>query len=144
MYSHILIPTDGSELSFQAIRHGVDLAAEHEARVTLLHCSLPFAVFDADSLLGMPREQYETLAGSAARRILAAGEDYARARSVPVESEHVHAQHPYESIVDTAAKLGCDLIVMASHGRKGAASYLIGSETLKVLTHTRIPVLVCR
>jgi len=68
----------------------------------------------------------------------------ARAAGVPCDVVHVDAEHPYEGIIDTARRAGCDLIVMASHGRKGASALVLGSETVKVLTHSKVPVLVCR
>ena len=69
---------------------------------------------------------------------------YAHAKGVSASTEHVFAEHPYEAIIAIAAKEGCDLVCMASHGRKGIAGLLVGSETTKVLTHSRVPVLVCR
>lgn len=144
MYRHILLPMDGSEVAVRAARTGIDLAAVHGARVTLLTCSVPYASFAADALLELQRSQYDEIARAAAARTLAAGEDYAKQKGMPATLEHLFAAHPHEAIVRTAGELGCDLIVMGTHGRRSLAATMLGSQTLKVLAHSSIPVLVCR
>lgn len=145
MYKHILIPTDGSELSHKAIREGIDLAKSINAQVTLLTTTPPFTVISTDSLVVADTpENYAYDADRLARSRLAVGEEYAKAKGVCSISQHVYAEHPYEAIVAAAPKNQCDLILMASHGRKGLKGIVLGSETQKVLTHTKIPVLVCR
>lgn len=144
MFKHILAPTDGSELSARAVRMGIDLAAACGARVTLLHCAPPYAKFVTDTLLPVAREQYDGIARGASGRILADGERYARQKGVPATAEHFFDDLPHRAIVEVAGKLGCDLIVMASHGHRGAAAVLLGSQTAKVLAAAKIPVLVCR
>jgi len=141
---HVLIPTDGSERSERAIRDGVELAAAAGARVTLLACSEPFIFRDAESFLNDDRPEYEEHALSAARPALAYGESVARQHGVAAVAEHLFVSHPHAAIVHAASRLGCDLIVMASHGRRGVAALVPGSETLRVLAHSRVPVLVCR
>lgn len=145
VYKHILIPTDGSELSGKALREGIDLALSVKARVTVFTSSPPFTSFAADAALGNDvHSEYTAAAEEMAAARLKVGLEYASAKGVPARSRHVFAERPYEAIIAAAAKEGCDLVCMASHGRKGIAGLLVGSETNKVLTHSRIPVLVCR
>lgn len=145
MYKHILIPTDGSELSQKAIREGINLAKSINAQVTLLTTSPPFTVFSTDPLCVVDTPQtYEHDVERRARKRLAVGEDYAKKKGVSAISQHVYAEHPYEAIIEAAPKNQCDLILMASHGRRGLSAIVLGSETNKVLTHSKIPVLVCR
>jgi nucleotide-binding universal stress UspA family protein len=146
MYKHILIPTDGSTLSEKAIRAGIDLARSVNAEVTLFTASAPFHSIVTGTAV-IPRTtavEYTELAEKNAAERLKPAEEYARSRGVEFHSEHVYAEFPYEAIVDAARRDGCDLVCMASHGRKGLAGLFIGSETQKVLTRSKVPVLVCR
>jgi nucleotide-binding universal stress UspA family protein len=145
MYKHILIPTDGSELSGRAVHAGIDLASAMKARVTLVTSSPPFHVFATEPMMvtDTPQKYAEDAERRAADR-LKEGEEYARTMGVAAAARHVYAEHPFEAIIDTARKGDCDLVCMASHGRKGMAGLLMGSETNKVLTHSKVPVLVCR
>lgn len=145
MYTHILIPTDGTELSDKAIAHGVALARTVGARITGLTVSPPFQAFAVDPMLVADTpEGYRENIWAAARKRLAKVRDAATGAGLACETVHVENDHPYEAIIDTAKARGCDLIVMASHGRRGLSAILLGSETVKVLTHSDIPVLVCR
>jgi len=144
LFKHILVPTDGSQLSTKAIRMGVDLAALCGARVTILNCSPPYKAFVIDTFLAISREQYESIARGAALRTLDYAEGYAREKGVAATTEHLFDELPHRAIVQAADKLGCDAIAMASHGRRGAAAVLLGSETSKVLALAKVPVLVCR
>jgi nucleotide-binding universal stress UspA family protein len=145
MYKHILIPTDGSELSAKAVREGIDLAVTMKAKVTVFTASPPFHSFATEVALGAEsRATYTAQAEERAAMRLKSGLAYAHAKGVAARTQHVFAERPYEAIIAAAAKEGCDLVCMASHGRKGIAGLLVGSETNKVLTHSRVPVLVCR
>jgi len=145
MFTNILIPTDGSELAGKAVQHGIALAKRIGAKVTALTVLQPFHVFTDDAqILEDTRTQYETLMQRQAEKILGAIAHAARAAGVPCETVHFAYEQPYQAIIDTAASKGCDLIVMASHGRRGISAVVLGSETLKVLTHSKIPVLVHR
>jgi nucleotide-binding universal stress UspA family protein len=145
MYKHILIPTDGSQLSETAVKQGVALAKSLSAKVTGITVSLAFHTFALDPLMvSDPPEQYEKDCEARAAKYLGTIEEIAKAGGVPCDVVHVIADHPYQAIIDAAGTRGCDLIVMASHGRKGVAALVLGSETVKVLTHSKIPVLVCR
>jgi nucleotide-binding universal stress UspA family protein len=145
MYTNILIPTDGSELADKAVQHGIALAKRIGAKVTALTVLQPLHVFTTDAqIIEDTRAQYETLIQRQAEKILGAVAHAARAAGIPCETVHFEYKHPYQAIIDTAASKGCDLIVMASHGRRGISAVVLGSETVKVLTHSKIPVLVHR
>jgi nucleotide-binding universal stress UspA family protein len=145
MYRHILIPTDGSELSGGAIRQGVALAKSHGAKVTAITVFPPFRVFAVEPMVVIDTPaQYRSDCEAMARKYLGVVEAVARDADVPCEVVQVTHEQPYQAIIETADAKGCDLIVMASHGRKGVAALVLGSETTKVLTHSKIPVLVCR
>lgn len=145
MYKHILIPTDGSELSDRAVHAGVDLAKAIDAKVTLLTATPPFKVFASNPLvLTDTPETYEKDAEAVAQMRFRDAVAYARGKGVTAETEHVHDEHPFNAIIEAASKNRCDLIVMASHGRGGVKGLLLGSETHKVLTHSKIPVQVYR
>jgi nucleotide-binding universal stress UspA family protein len=147
MFKHILIPTDGSELSDTAINAGVDCAREVRARVTGFTAVPEYRTPSEVELMsrhGMSLDQYEREARLQAEAALQKIADRARAAGVEYGAEYAQSDFPHEAIVRTALKCGCDLIFMASHGRRGLAGLLLGSETTKVLTHSRIPVLVHR
>ena len=139
MYRHILIPTDGSALSHAAVEYGIALAKSVGAKVTILTVSTPFHTFAVESVITDTPEQYAKQVAALARRSLDASKEAALAAAVSCETVHVEHDHPYLAIIDTAAKKSCDLIVMASHGRRGISAIVLGSETSKVLTHSSIP-----
>lgn len=144
MYKNILLPTDGTEFCEKAVCQGVALAKLFGARVTGVTVTTPFASFVAPTI---PSDMIERLRESrrvAVAEMLSSVEATAKASGVPCETIEVEDDHPYQGIIRTAESKGCDLIVMASHGRRGIGALLIGSETQKVVTHTTIPVLVCR
>jgi nucleotide-binding universal stress UspA family protein len=145
MYKHILIPTDGSELSKKALDHGIGLAKALNAKVTAVTVSEPFHVFAVEPgmVTDTPDEHKKRIAAVTAKYLKAA-KDAATAAGVPCDMVQVEHEHPYETIIDTARKRGCDAIVMASHGRRGVSAVVLGSETVKVLTHSNIPVVVVR
>lgn len=145
MYKHILIPTDGSELSEQAINYGVALAKSANAKVTAITILAPFHIFAVEpGMVTDTPDSYWTRMNTVAAKRLAYVKDAAAAAGVSCEVVHTHHEHPYQAIIDTATNRGCDLIVMASHGRRGISAIVLGSETVKVLTHSTIPVLVYR
>jgi nucleotide-binding universal stress UspA family protein len=145
MYQHILIPTDGSEPSKIALHEGIALAKALSARVTALTVTTPFHVFTSDpSMIADSAGQYEKHVKALAEQRLSEAKEVARMAAVPCDVVHVEHEHPYQAIIETAQNLGCDVIQMASHGRRGISAIVLGSETLKVLTHSTIPVIVCR
>lgn len=145
MFKHILIPTDGSTLSRIAVERGLDMARAMDARVTVLHVGTPFHVFAAETgAITDTRPEYERHARARAGEISREVEAAAKTKGVNCRTTIVTAERPYEEIIRTAREEGCDLVVMASHGRKGVKALLLGSETQKVLTHSAIPVLIYR
>jgi nucleotide-binding universal stress UspA family protein len=145
MFKHILIPTDGSDLSRKAILYGVQLAKEAGAKVTGLTVAEPYRVATMDTvLIPIDEGDYEEQSRRLSERAMGQVKMAAQAAGVSCETiREIHDQ-PYRAIIDAAHALGCDLIVMASHGRRGISALLLGSETVKVLTHSTIPVLVYR
>ncbi len=145
MYKHILIPTDGSDVATQAVDQAIQLAKALGARVTFLNVVEPFYPFSIDAeQLESSRVGYEKHAAAQARKLLDAATEKASAAGVACEGVHQTSDQPYEAIIASALGRGCDLIAMASHGRGGIAAILLGSETTKVLTHSKVPVLVYR
>jgi nucleotide-binding universal stress UspA family protein len=145
MFKHILIPTDGSDLSRIAIENGVKFARELKARITGLTVSAPFHTFAIDAMqVGSSSDAYLAHAEEQAQRNLKVLKDAAAEAGVPCELMHRIGEHPYEEIVKAAQEQNCDVIFQASHGRRGVGALVLGSETNKVLTHSKIPVLVFR
>lgn len=145
MHRHILIPTDGSALSQAALEYGIALAKSVGAKVTVLTVSTPFHTFAVEPVMVTDTpEQYAKQVAALAKKYLDAAKEVALAAGVNCETVHVEHDHPYLAIIEMAAKKLCDLVVMASHGRRGTSAIVLGSETSKVLTHSGIPVLVVR
>jgi nucleotide-binding universal stress UspA family protein len=148
MYKHVLIATDGSELATKALEHGLALAKRDTAQVTVVTVTEPWSALDLahEARQGRPDPigHFEDLAAAAAQRILDDAARRGNAYGVACNLVHVKDQHPAEGIVETAKETGCDLIVMASHGRRGVSRLLLGSQTHEVLTHCRVPALVVR
>ncbi|HEX2842569.1 universal stress protein [Hyphomicrobium sp.] len=145
MFKNILIATDGSELAAKATKQGLDLAKDLGARVTAVTVTEPWvAVAPGEVAMAFPIKEYDESVSANAAHILAAVESEAKERGIPCTTLHVKDQFPAEGIIETAQSQGCDLIVMASHGRRGLMRVLLGSQATKVLTGSTIPVLVCR
>ena len=147
MFKHILIPTDGTELSGKAIKAAVQFAKEIGAKVTGFYAAEeypvpPFGEYVPPDLLSP--DEFRVNEETRAKKILAVVQDAAKEAGVPCATAHEVSFSPWEGIVKAAEENGCDLIFMASHGRRGLASMLLGSETNRGLTHTKIPVLVYR
>ncbi len=148
MYKHILIPTDGSPLSARAVKAGIALAKSLGARITACHVSaeLSAPVYGEGEMFAglVSKKRLQKESASYAHKLLDAVERQAAAAGVEAQGEHVFSNAPFEAILGTARRRRCDLMVMASHGRRGVSALLLGSETQKVLTHSKIPVLVIR
>jgi len=145
MYTNMLIPTDGSELAGKAVEHGIALAKRIGAKVTALTVLPPFHTFTTDTqMIEDTPAQYKIRVHDYAEKTLGAVVRATQAAGVACETVQVEHEHPYQAIIDTADSRGCDLIVMASHGRHGISAIVLGSETVKVLTHCKLPVLVHR
>jgi nucleotide-binding universal stress UspA family protein len=145
MFSHIMIPTDGSALSAKAVNSGVALAKRLGARITMLTVIEPFHVLSlAPKQLEDTEASYKRHVQAAATQVLAEADKIAQSAGVAYDTLQLEHDEPYQAIIDTAKKKGCDLIAMSSHGRRGVAAMILGSVTTKVLAHSSIPVLVFR
>ena len=147
MYKHILVPTDGSKLSDKAVKTAASAAKLMGARLTLFYVApgYPVPMYAEAALLAyVPPEQFKKDSEAYAEKILAAAAKRAAVGSVDVRVAHATSDSASSAIIKAATRLKCDLIVMASHGRRGLAGVLLGSETQKVLTHSKLPVLVVR
>jgi nucleotide-binding universal stress UspA family protein len=144
MFKRILVPTDGSDLSDKAIAAAIDLARTLKASVIGMTTLEPYSYSNLSEYRPETLDDYEARMDQAGAERLGRIADAASKAGVPVETVSVKAFSPYEAIIDTAKDKNCDLIVMASHGRRGLNAVLLGSETQKVLTHTSIPVMVYR
>jgi nucleotide-binding universal stress UspA family protein len=150
MFTNILLAVDGSEVSLRAARHGIELAAALGARVTVVTITIPWTTHFSRELavvvpdVVVPKSEYdrkrETLAADILKNVMA------EAQFAHTAAKAVHLSHddPYKAIIDTAAQESCDLVVMGSHRDSGITGALLGSESMKVLTHTNIPVLIYR
>ncbi|MFG1351643.1 universal stress protein [Xanthobacter autotrophicus] len=145
MYKTILVATDGSALSDLAVTQAVELAAVLHARLVLVTASEPFHLLSTEAeQIADTEDIYRRTMQQRADRILGAAAEKAAASGVPAVTVHVENDHPFEAIIATAERQLCDLIIMASHGRRGFSALVLGSQTTKVLTHSTIPVLVVR
>jgi nucleotide-binding universal stress UspA family protein len=145
VFKHILIPTDGSELSAIAVKNGVAFAKEINAKITGLTVTAPYRYLSVDAVqISDTEDNYMAQAQGQADGNLRVLKEAAGKAGVEYELVHRSNEHPYEEIVNAAQERKCDVIFLASHGRRGIAALILGSETQKVLTHTKIPVLVFR
>jgi nucleotide-binding universal stress UspA family protein len=144
MYQRILVPTDGSAITGKAVQSAIDLAKVTGGELFVLSVKEPFPYSAISEMQPVPpQEFYDAQERIAAERVKSAV-DAAAAAGLRVQGHTVEALHPWEAILDHAAANGCELIVMASHGRRGVAAMLLGSETQRVLLHSKLPVLVVR
>jgi len=145
MFKHILIPTDGSDLSRKALLYGIQLAKESHAKVTALTVRPPYVIGSMD-MIGVvgSQDEFEAETQRYADYALTQARMAADAAGVKIDTVQDVGDQPFRAIIDSAKAHACDLIVMASHGRRGMSALLLGSETVKVLTHSTVPVLVYR
>lgn len=144
MFKKFLLPTDGSELSAKAIQGAIKLAGQLGASVVGLTVVEPYSYSTLSEYRPETLEAFEARNAQAAEQRLATIVQACKDANVACETVTVKSFSPYEAIINTAKKHGCDVIFMASHGRRGLSAVLLGSETQKVLTHSKIPVLVYR
>jgi nucleotide-binding universal stress UspA family protein len=145
LFKNILIPTDGSDLAAKAVEQGVLFAKEIGAKITAMTVTEPFHLLSVEQIqLEYTPIEYKKHAEIQADKVL--GTVSAAAKSAGVICDVLHVEHEliYQAIIEAAEARKCDLIVMASHGRRGVSAVVLGSETVKVLTHSKIPVLVHR
>jgi nucleotide-binding universal stress UspA family protein len=144
MFKHILIATDGSQLAGKAVTMGLALAKTLGARVTAVTATEPWTgMVTGEPALVFPIDRYEKAAAESANRVLAGVADAAKAAGVDCALVHA-SDFPAEGIIAAATDKDCDLIVMASHGRRGLSKLILGSQATRVLALATVPVLVCR
>lgn len=147
MFKHVLVPTDGSELSQEAAKKAVLFAKESAAKITVLYAKpeYPVTYYGEGALIDPTTpEKFAELAEQQAMQNLLFVENLCQEAGVECSKLSLTNDVPYEAIIEAAIQCGCDLIFMASHGRRGFSGLILGSETNKVLTHSKIPVLVFR
>lgn len=147
MFKRILVPTDGSDLSTETVKRAISFASEAGAQLMFFYAmpEYPVAFYGEGALIDPTTpEKFAELAEQQAKEILSACEHLAQEANVPCNTLATTSDIPYEAIIEGANKTACDLIFMASHGRRGIGGMLLGSETQKVLTHSKTPVLVYR
>jgi nucleotide-binding universal stress UspA family protein len=149
MFKHILVPTDGSELSNKAVKQAIEVAKAFQAKLTAVHIvgayhlALPDDGFSTPEIPAL-KKRFEEEEAAQAKKILAPIKEDAKTAGVECDVVVATSDVPYQMIIDQATRFKCDLIILASHGRSGLQGILLGSVTQKVLTHSKIPVLVCR
>ena len=145
MYAHILIATDGSDLAQRAVEQGLTLAKVLGSTVTAVTLTEPWtAAVSGEWAVAFPVEEYEKATAVNAEKILDGVQQAAVGLGVTCDAVHVKDQYAAEAIVEEAKARSCDLIVMASHGRRGIAKFVLGSQATRVLAHTSVPLLICR
>ena len=138
MYRHLLIATDGSEVAQKAVDQGFDLAKALNAKTTVIYVTPPWTATGEEVLA------YDKIDAEEAAKILSSVRDVAKKAAITCDTLHVKDRFPAEGIIETANARGCDLIVMASHGRRGLRRLIFGSQANEVVTRSTIPVLICR
>ena len=144
MFQRILFPTDGSEITAKALQTALSLAKLSGAELSVIAVKEPFPFSAISEMQPVPPQEFFDTQERVALARVTAVTTAAAAAGVPFQACTVEAMHPWEAILERAQAQGCDLIVMASHGRRGMSALLLGSETQKVLTHSKLPVLVVR
>ncbi|MEP7295497.1 MAG: universal stress protein [Burkholderiales bacterium] len=144
MFKRILVPTDGSDITVKAVDTTIALAKSVGAQVYTISAKEPFPYSAISEMQPTPPQEFfdaqERIASQRVQAVVAK----CAAADVPCQAYTVEALHPWEAIIDHAKRMECDLVVMASHGRRGVSALLLGSETQKVLTHSKVPVLIVR
>ena len=144
MFKRILVPTDGSDITGKAVDKAIGLAKSVGATLYAISVKEPFPYSAISEMQPTPPQEFFDAQERIAAKRLALVTDAAKAAGVACQAHSVEALHPWEAIIDHAKRNECDLVVMASHGRRGVSALLLGSETQKVLTHASIPVLVIK
>ncbi|MGB8337447.1 MAG: universal stress protein [Burkholderiales bacterium] len=145
MFKRILIPTDGSELSRKAVNAGIEFAKAINAKVVGFYATERYPIMMYGEYIpveAISPEEFRRQEEARAKALLGYIEAAAKNAGVECSTEFIEAAQPYEAIIKTAENKACDLIYMASHGRRGLSALVLGSETNKVLTHSKVPVLV--
>ncbi|MBW8828337.1 MAG: universal stress protein [Burkholderiales bacterium] len=144
MFQRILVPTDGSDITKKAVDTAISLARSLKARIYTISVKEPFPYSAISEMQPTPPQEFFDAQERIASQRITAVRDACAAAGQECEAHTVEALHPWEAIIEHAQRMECDLLVMASHGRRGVSALLLGSETQKVLTHSKLPVLVVR
>jgi nucleotide-binding universal stress UspA family protein len=144
MFKRILVPTDGSDISTKALNSAIGMARIHGAKLYTLSVKEPFPYSAVSEMQPTPPQEFFDAQERIASAHVKAAMALAEAAGLDCEGHTLEALHAWEAIIEHASTNQCDLIVMASHGRRGMQALLLGSETQKVLTHCTTPVLVVR
>ncbi len=144
MYKRILFPTDGSDITAKALQTALGLAKLTGAEMHVVAVKDPFPYGAISEMQPTPPQEFLDAQERVAKARVKQATDAAAAAGIGTQGFTVEAVHPWEAIIDHAKAQACDLVVMASHGRRGLSALLLGSETQKVLTHIDLPVLVVR
>jgi nucleotide-binding universal stress UspA family protein len=144
MFKRILVPTDGSDITGKAVDTAIALAKSVGAQLYAISVKEPFPYSAISEMQPTPPQEFFDAQERIAAKRLALVTEAAKNSGVSCQAHSVEALHPWEAIIDHAKRMECDLVVMASHGRRGVTALLLGSETQKVLTHSTVPVLVVR
>jgi len=144
MFQRILVPTDGSEITAKAVNTAVTLAKSLGAKIYAMSVKEPFPYSAISEMQPTPPQEFFDAQERIASKRVQSVADACKVAGVPCEAHTVEALHPWEAVIDHAKQQNCDLVVMASHGRRGVSALLLGSETQKVLTHSVVPVLIVR
>jgi nucleotide-binding universal stress UspA family protein len=145
MFKHILIATDGSDLAQVAVQTGLELAKALGAKVTAVTVTQPWAeLMPGEAAITPPVEEYVGALQAEADTILSSVAEQAKRLQIECKSRHEAEQLPAEGILSAAKATACDLIVMSTHGRRGLQRLFLGSQAQKVLTHSTVPILICR
>jgi nucleotide-binding universal stress UspA family protein len=144
MYKRILFPTDGSDITAKALQTALGLAKLTGAELYIIAVKDPFPYGAISEMQPTPPQEFLDAQERVASARVQKARDAAAAAGLVAHGHTVEAVHPWEAIIDHAKAQSCDLVVMASHGRRGLSALLLGSETQKVLTHVSLPVLVVR
>ena len=144
MFNRILVPTDGSDITAKAVDAGIKLAKSVGAQLYTISVKEPFPYSAISEMQPVPPQDFFDAQDRIATKRVREVVELAHAAGLKCQAHTVEALHPWEAIIDHARHMECDLLVMASHGRRGVSALLLGSETQKVLTHSTIPVLVVR
>ena len=144
MYTNILLSTDGSDVARKGVKHGIALAKALNAKVTVITVTEPVPVYygSGHAPRWMPSQEIDAVSEEFAGKVLDEAQAMAEQIGISAELLHVPNAHPAAAIIETAKSKGCDLIVMASHGRRGLRKLILGSQTSEVLLNGSVPVLV--
>ena len=144
MFKRILVPTDGSEITAKAIDTAIELAKSVGAALYTISVKEPFPYSAISEMQPTPPQEFFDAQERIASKRVQAVVEQSQAAGLTCQSHTTEALHPWEAIIEHAKRMECDLLVMASHGRRGVSALLLGSETQKVLTHSKVPVLIVR